>query len=150
MAVATIERVTSEFAGYLETVKPGEPFRVSNAVTPTDKFRVDQGDLLMAIVDGPPEGYVRVNRPKAADRQLVPGNTKGAKHCLDSLKGVKLFRQVGWTDESLRGPYFECSEERTVRHPVHGDVTFPAGTKVLCGYQREFDAEQRRERRARD
>jgi hypothetical protein len=65
---------------------------------------------------------------------------------------VTLFYPPNWpaADESLAGPAFVLSKQRTVTHPVHGEVTIPAGFTVLCRFQREWDAEQRRERRNAD
>lgn len=146
----TITRI-EEHAGRIargehETVRPGMPFRLNEAASVGDG--VWQGDLLLEVVDGPPEGY---EKAKAPATQLVPGVTQGAKHCLDSTDGVEMWTPEGWgKEEMLTGPCFRLSEERTVTHPVHGDVTIAAGHTILCGYQREYDAEQKRERRNAD
>lgn len=125
-----------------------QPVRFTEASTVGDAFW--QGDLCIGITDKIPADYIRVDSPAAMDAQLVPGNTAGARHCLDSMDGVELYRPRGWGGESLRGPAFILSQERTIVHPKHGHVTIPAGFIVLTGYQREYDAEQRLERRARD
>ena len=93
-----------------------------------------------------------VKKPTEADKQLVPGNTQGAKHCLASLSGVKLYRPTAWGPnyDGLHGPALELSKPATITHPTHGDVTIPAGSTVLCHYQREWDQEQKRERRNAD
>lgn len=134
--------------GEYDKIGPGIPLRMSNALFVGEG--VAQGDLNLIVADGVPSSYVRIEKPKAIDRQLVPGNTVGAKHCLDSLAGVKLYRPAQWTAESMDGPCIVTTKERVVLHPTHGAVTIPAGMTVVCHYQREFDAEQRRERRARD
>lgn len=144
----TIETVLARNAAHVESVQPGQPVRFTEASTAGDAFW--QGDLCIGIVDKIPEDYIRVTSPQEMDAQLVLGNTVGARHCLDSLQGVELYRPKEWGGESLRGPAFILHEARTVMHPKHGDVTIPAGFIVLTGYQREYDAEQRRERRARD
>lgn len=134
---------------HLETVSPGLPYRISEAAVPGDG--VWQGDLGVEIVESLPEDYVRVENPTSADHLLVLANTPGVPHCLDSLDGVSLYRPPEWGDiESLRGPGFVLSKERTITHPTHGDVTIPAGFTVCTRYQREYDAEQRRVRRVRD
>lgn len=135
-------------AGEIEQVKPGMPAAFTSACVPGDCIR--QGDLYLVIVDSPPTGYVPIAKPTEVDKQLVPGNTEGARHCLDSLAGVKLFRPQKWDEESLDGPCFTLTKERKVLHPTHGPVTIPAGMTVFCRYQREFDKEQQRERRTRD
>lgn len=142
-----IERITeraSQIASGGDKIVPGEAVRLSDAAVAGDTVR--QGDLYLVVVDGPVEGG---SKPA---RQLVPGNTEGAKHCLDSLEGVSMRFPEGWGPEhaGLQGPVFHCKEERTVCHPKHGDVTIPAGFTVAAHYQREWDQEQRAERRNAD
>lgn len=152
MATSVIERIQKHVqrvaAGEHETVRPGQAFRVTEAASVGDG--VWQGDLGLEIVAAVPAGYQRVSKPRAADKQLVPGNTKGARHCLDSLAGVQLYRPENWSEESLQGPCLVLTKARQVLHPTHGAVSIPAGFTVLCRYQREWDKEQAKERRARD
>ena len=152
MKTCTMERIEKHVASIKagnEKVKPGEAARFTEASVVGDCLA--QGDLYLCIYEGrPPVGYVAVKNATERDRQLVPGNTQGSRHCLDSLEGVKLFRPENWTEDDLRGPLLVLSKERTVTHPTHGAVTIPAGFSVLCGYQPEWDAEQARERRNAD
>lgn len=134
--------------GKHKTVRPGLPKRFPEAAS-YGEFGW-QGDLKLTLVERVPENYVQVELPTDADRQLVPGNTQGSKHCLDSLDGVTLHRPNTWPNSGLQGPCLELSEERTIEHPTHGNVTIPSGMTILCGYQREFDAETRTERRNAD
>lgn len=132
--------------GKHENIKMGEPVRFTEACTLGD--RIWQGDLALTIrASVPSTGYVRISEPGV---QLVIGNTEGAKHCLDSVEGVEFYAPNDWNEESLRGPILVLSQERTVLHPVHGNVTIPAGFIVECTYQREWDREQARQARARD
>lgn len=131
--------------GEHETVRPGMPLRFTEACSTND--RIWQGDLALTIVDAVPDGYIAAKKPSL---QLVLGNNSGAKHCLDSLDGVAMYTPKDWNEESLNGPCLVLSQERTVLHPVHGSVTIPAGFMVQCTYQREYDKELERERRARD
>lgn len=150
--MTTIERIQKHAAtikaGEHESVKPGQPFGFTEACQPGDG--VWQGDLGIEIVAGVPDGYEQVKNPKSADKQLVPGQTQGARHCLDSLVGVKLYRPTEWGPESLQGPCLVITKTRKILHPTHGAVTVPAGFTVLCRYQREWDKEQAKQRRARD
>jgi hypothetical protein len=152
MAVTTIDKIqrsTKKIAeGKDPKVKPGNPERFTAAACVGDAIR--QGDLYIVIAGQHPAGYEPVKKPKDIDRQLVPGNTEGAKHCLDSLAGVEIWQPKNWTEESLDGPFVRLSQERTILHPVHGSVTVPAGIAFQCHYQREFDREMQKERRARD
>lgn len=132
-------------ANECETVKPGQPVRFTEASTVND--RIWQGDLSLTITeDKVPDGY----KPVQTMVQLVPGNTVGSKHCLDGTSGVEMFLPEVWNEESLNGPWMRLTEERTVLHPIHGSVTIPAGFCVAADYQREYDLELQRERRAAD
>ena len=135
-------------AGELENVRPGMPASFSEACTPGDC--IVQGDLYLGIIESVPAGFTSVENPVEEDKKLVPGETHGSRHVLDSLEGVTMFRPKEWSEESLEGPCFRLTQERTVLHPVHGPVTIPAGFTVQCRYQREYDKELQKERRARD
>lgn len=141
----TIERLQQHAS---EKVSPGMPASFTTACGPGDG--IWQGDLGLEIVASVPNNYALVKKPRSADKQLVPGNTQGSRHCLDALVGVKLYRPKGWGGESVRGPCFVTTKERKVLHPTHGAVTIPAGLIVLCRYQREWDKEQELARRAQD
>ena len=144
-AIEKITRRANRIANGNDKIQPGQAARLSEAATVGDYAR--QGDLYLYVVESVPAGYIKQEKPS---RQLVPGNTEGAKHCLDSLDGVELYLPAVWNEETLEGQCLKLSKERTVVHPTHGDVTIPAGFTILCGYQREYDAEQRRERRNAD
>lgn len=149
-----IEELQSEVASYIDgshdTISPGLPFRIPDSWGEGDPGA--QGDLVFVIMEKPPEGYCEIRKPKDVDRQLVPGNTQGAKHCLDSLDGVRLFRHTNWNQQydGLDGPWIECREERVVNHPTHGPWTIPAGRCIKFEYPRVHDFEQQRERRNAD
>lgn len=144
-AIEKISRRATKIANGNDKIQPGQAARLSEAATVNDFAR--QGDLYLYVVVEIPTGYRRAEKPS---RKLVPGNTEGAKHCLDSLDGVELYLPGEWNEETLAGPCLKLAKERTVGHPVHGDISIPAGFTILCGYQREYDAELRRERRNAD
>ena len=147
--IERLERHTQAIAaGEIEQVKPGMAASFTNACSTGDCIR--QGDLYLVIVDAVPSGYVEIKKPRQADKQLVPGNTQGARHCLDALAGVKMYRPAKWDAESLDGPCLLLSKSRRVLHPTHGPVTMLAGQIVLCRYQREWSKEEAKQRRARD
>ena len=135
-------------AGDIEQVRPGMEASFTDACQPNDAIR--QGDLYLIIVDAVPDGYERVVKPTKTDRKLVPGNTEGSRHTLDSLAGVTLYHPKVWSEESLEGPCFVLTRRRKILHPTHGHIIIPAGFTILCRYQREFDKELQRERRTRD
>ncbi len=129
----------------LENVRPGMPLRFTEACSVND--RIWQGDLAITIANEVPSNYKKVQN---VTKQLVPGTTMGSQHCLDSLDGVTMYLPQTWNEESLDGPYLVLSKERTITHPVHGDVTIPAGFEVQITYQREYNKELEKEMRARD
>lgn len=145
--IETIQKHAENIKNGLETVKPGMPFKMTTAATVGDG--VWQGDLGLEVIEKVPSNYVKVNNV-GNTTQLVRGNTIGSRHCLDSLQGVELYHPNDWSDESLFGPVFITSLERTVLHPTHGAVVIPAGMTILCRYQREWDKELAKERRTRD
>jgi hypothetical protein len=151
MKTTTIERIESHRQliadGRHDRIRPGQPMRFPDAADYGDF--IWQGDLKLVLLDRVPNGYEQVKRPTKADQQLVPGNTEGSRHGLDSLRGVRLYRPATWPN-GLAGPVLVVSEERVIEHPKHGHVTIPAGRIVGCTYQREWDAEQRQERRNAD
>jgi hypothetical protein len=141
-------------------VRPGMPQAFTTAAQAGDC--IDQGDLRIIVVDRVGDArafadgeiatdFSEVVSPTEQDKQLVLGNTQGAKHCLDSLQGVKLYRPSTWGDsDSLIGPCLVVTEDRVIEHPTHGHVTIPAGLTVQIRYPREWEKEQQKERRARD
>jgi hypothetical protein len=163
--IERIEHIVKRIAdGKHDIVKPGEPFTLNSAATVGDG--VDQGDLIIEIVDDIQDGmvfedqdgrrykYKKIERPTLIDKQVVVGNTEGARHCLDVIKGVEMFRPENWNEEALLGPCIRISKEVTVLHPKHGNVIIEASKEnprcILFSYQRNIDEETKRERRARD
>lgn len=150
MTTTIIDKITrkaNRIASGKDKIEPGQPVRISEAASASDFAR--QGDLYLIVADAVPSDYTKAAKPQA---QLVPGTTQGARHCLDSLDGVTLYLPKDWSDayEGLDGPCFVVAKERTVVHPTHGHVTIPAGFTIQCRYQREWDQEQKRERRNAD
>lgn len=145
-----VQKVLTNFDRHMETVAPGQPAAFTEACTPGDT--IWQGDLSIEMIDEVPSGYTeeppaKLEQPK---NQLVPGNTVGSRHALNTLNGVKLYYPPTFGQpESLLGPVAVVSGGQVVEHPKHGNVTLVKGC-YRFGYQREFDAEQKRERRARD
>lgn len=147
-AIEKIERHAKAIAGGKAKVHPGQPFRFSEAAQSGDG--VWQGDLGICLIEIIPGGHEETKNPSI---QLVPGNTEGAKHCLDSLQGVTMYYPKGWpqsAETDYLGPILSLTEERTILHPKHGPVSIPAGSIVQCTFQREFHAETQRSRRNAD
>lgn len=145
--MTTIQRLSQHVQKILDGehhVRPGTPARFTAACQAGDC--IDQGDLRIILIDDIPTHYKKVTQKQ---KQLVPGNTEGARHCLDSLAGVQMYLPKDWPNENgLEGPIFVLTKERTILHPTHGPVTIPAGFTVQCRYQREWLKEE--ERRVRD
>jgi len=160
MSVATltslerIEQRVDSIKGGTHKVMPGQPLNFSEASVPGDILA--QGDLYLMIYDGQiPADYVEIKNPKEVDKQLVPGNTEGSKHCLEHLNGVTMYRPKVWNGEDLRGPLLVFKVENRILHRNeenggHGTISGLKGFTILCGYQPEYMAEQKRERRNAD
>lgn len=136
-------------------IHPGQPL-TSEGLSAGDI--IPQGDLYIRIAathERPPADYITVHEPVGDQLKLVPGPDAGSHHWLDSGVGVTMFLPPEWGSdlESLRGPWLVLTEPRTIEHhgpSRHGSVHLSAGQCVELGYQRVWDAEHRRERRARD
>jgi hypothetical protein len=127
-------------------VAPGQPLEFSPACSENDA--IWQGDLQIVISAKPETGMVKLEK-KDVTVQLVPGNTQGAKHCLDT-RDVEMWVPKDWNEESLMGPWVKASKDVTIIHPTHGAVKVPAGMAFQCYYQKEWNKEEAKERRARD
>lgn len=143
--IEQIEQHRDRIANGNEKVYPGMPLRFTEACSVGDC--IWQGDLGLVIANKKPKNYVKAVNPTV---QLVPGNNVGAKHCLDSLNAVEIYLPKEWNEESLEGPFLVVKNEVNILHPTHGTVTIPGGFSVQCHYQREWEKEQERERRAKD
>lgn len=83
-------------------------------------------------------------------RQMVPGVTVGAKHCLSSLDGVKVYMPPVWNEEELDGPVLALSKPQEYIHPTHGPVVLLVGQLYELRYQRNWDVLQKKIVRAAD
>jgi len=136
--------------GLDEKVKPGMEVCFTEGCVEGDA--IWQGDLLLVIAgEFAPEGFVK-NPAQENNHQLVPGNTTGAKHCLQNLSGVEVLYPKDWNEDSLVGPFISVKAGSTavIEHPVHGNVVIPGGFNTQCYYQKEYDKEMEKERRAKD
>jgi hypothetical protein len=130
-------------------VRPGQTERFTEGCVAGDYCR--QGDMYIILSEKKvPKGYIKVTDKSQANLQLVPGNTKGAKHCLDSWDGVEMYRKKDWGPDSLDGPFLVLTKDRTVGHDEHGTICLLAGQSYDIGYQRERDMLAAMERRRLD
>ena len=146
--VEVMEQIERHLSETSEQIRQGVPYRISEAADVGSG--VWQGDLGIEIIEQVPRDYTVVVRPTAENLKLVPGDTRGSRHILDSHDGVSMFRKADWGPESLDGPCLIVDQERTIEHPVHGAVIIPAGFTVRCRYQRVWDEEKKKARRAAD
>ena len=131
-------------------VKPGQPATFTAVCTPDDV--IAQGDLYISPFAGeiPGDYVLREELKTQQDLQLVPGNTQGARHCLSTGVGVKMWHPKNWDGNDLRGPIVQAQNGVEILHPTHGTVTLLPGQMYICGYQPEYDAQLRAERRNAD
>lgn len=147
----TATEIAKTLNSHVTTVSPGLPFTLSAAHSIGDI--VSQGDVDIEIVDRVPEGYVKIDKPTDADRQLVPESGQGSHHRLRTLDGVKLYRPTNWGGDGagLRGPCVMFSKANAIVHEPghdhpHGTVNIAEPMTILCTYQPNLDAEQRAQR----
>lgn len=138
-----IEKHVEEIRGGNSKVHPGQEILFPKAASFGDA--IWQGDLCLELVESIPHGF----KSGKKSEQLVPGNTQGAKHCLNHLN-VEIYYPAEWPNVTKLGPCFISKEEVIVEHPVHGNVVIPPNMMILCSYQREWDAERAMERRNAD
>jgi hypothetical protein len=131
-----------------ELINPGSDESYSEAASIDDCGR--QGDLYFAKVSMIPDNYIQESNPRT---QLVPGNTKGSKHCLVSLDNVEVHLPIGFSfdksyDSNL-GPIVVLHTDNEITHCEHGNVKLPAGTYEFR-YQNDWDIEEAKIRRQLD
>ena len=116
-----------------EKIKSDETQRFPEAASVGDFAR--QGDVFITLIDRVPAGCTLVKKPSA---QLAPGNTRGSRHCIQSLRGVKVYQLK--EPSAYDGPIIESKNEMTIDHPEHGNWILPAGCYAIS-YQRTEDSE---------
>ena len=129
-------------------IKAGQNENFPEAMSLGDEIR--QGDLYIRLVEVIPDGYKKVD----PFLQMVPGKTKGAKHCWVNMPN-ECYVPTGWsTDESydgLLGPIVKNYQPNSLAHKEHGHVTnFNTQCYVQFGYQKSQDVEEERIRRQQD
>ena len=100
---------------------------------------VAQGDLNFTVIDEIPSDAELIEKPSL---QLAPGNSKGSRHCLDSLANVKVYKVS--SSNPLFGYYLEFGAgATTVTHPEHKHQVWKNNT-VFVTYQRQHAEELKR------
>lgn len=151
--------VADRLKDHVDSISPGTPYHLgAQHIGMPNPFA--QGDLyvrLLPLGTNPPKGYFIVEKPADADRQLAIEAGAGSHHRLGSLSGATLYRPDNWgQDETdLRGPFLILAEPNTIVHEPghdrpHGSITIEVPCCVEIRYQRNLDAETRKEIRARD
>lgn len=98
-----------------------------------------QGDVYLRKLGDVPADASQI----APYLQLVPGESLGSRHTLDSLDGVQMFLPAQRTP--LQGPILVLSQMRHIVHPKHGDICgIPAGAVIAVTYQRLYADDVRR------
>lgn len=146
MSVATFEELVGEVAGgkgcsdtsrLLNAANKRAALRKPEAklqrFEPTKRGQyVRQGDVLIVFVAG--LAGAKAALPTNVElieavAQLATGDTKGSRHVLDSLDGVKMYDYDGEKRSAtpLEGPWMLLDEQRVVGHPEHGAWELPPG-----------------------
>lgn len=151
-----MQSIVDRLKSHLSTISPGQSFNITAAHQPGEG--VWQGDLGIEIVEPKvPTGYSLVKNPTDADRQLAVEAGAGSHHRLRSLEGVKIYRPANWGQDEAdtSGPYIVLDRPNAIVHEPghahpHGTVNIDTPCSILIRYQRNLDAETRKEVRARD
>ena len=136
-SVLDAETVLVQIQEQAEKIKSDATQYFPEAASPGDCWR--QGDIYITLMEKMPPYAYETYKPR---KQLVPGTTRGSRHCLDSLNGVRVYylNEPELTSNSfLNGPVIECKKERTITHPEHGNVVLPPGIYAIS-YQRSLNA----------
>lgn len=75
------------------------------------------------------------------DNQIVPGNTKGSRHCFDRLSNVQVFTCPEFNE--LCVAFVKFDGETIITHPEHNHLRFLSGT-YLISIQRMYAEELKR------
>lgn len=144
---------------HVSTISPGMPFTISAQHVGAPES-IPQGDLYIRThpPGSPlPKGYTRGTLTGEDNRQLAIENGAGSHHRLQSLNGVEVYLPPNWGKEEtdLLGPYIRVRKPNAIVHEPghnhpHGTVHITVPCDIEIRYQRNFDAETRREIRARD
>ena len=94
----------------IDPIGPGKHQRFTEASSFGD-YKV-QGDLYLLLIESVPPGYQLDANHKV---QLVPGNTQGARHCLDTKDGVDIY--VKKNPSELEGPCLVFNKEALIVEP---------------------------------
>jgi hypothetical protein len=117
-----------------EAIKNDETQWFSEAASVGDAVR--QGDIYITKLKAVPKEAKLMKVPAA---QLAPGNTRGSRHILKSLEGVKMY-SIGDSRNIYNGPIIEATQEIEIDHPEHGNWICPPGVYGVS-YQRTVDSE---------
>jgi hypothetical protein len=131
-------------------VRPGQEETISKAASVGDYCW--QGDLKLTIINKITPGFVKTN-PTELHKQVVPGNTKGSKHCLEHLD-VEYYIPATWSHseeyDGLFGPQILFKSDNCLKHEEHGNINISEGMMISFEYQKNLDIETKKEIRARD
>lgn len=95
---------------------------------------IPQGDLNFTLLPEIPKVAKLV---ETSDLQLAPGNSKGSRHCLNSLKNVNVYRLPKPNPIQGKGLILEFTGETIITHPEHGDQLWREGI-VIVTHQRQY------------
>lgn len=119
-----------------EKIKSDKTQRFPDAASPGDTVR--QGDVFITLMKSTPM-IPQVCQPvEKPSKQLAPGNTQGSRHCIKSLRGVKVYQLTN--ANPYDGPIISSAKTMEITHPEHGNWILPPGCYAIS-YQRTEDSE---------
>jgi hypothetical protein len=151
----TKERIIPRVTGDHEKMHNDAPVEFTEAQLGIGEA-VDQGDVIVVRIPRlPAKAKVRANR------QVAEGDTQGSRHVLstgniydcDPDSVVELIRQANGANinPTYIGPVFQTANgQAELTHPEHGNHVYKGEMTCAVVIQRNWDAEEQAERRARD
>jgi len=92
---------------------------------------IPQGDINLIVLPSVPPGALLVEEPS---KQIVVGNSKGSRHCLNSLENVRIYRLPN--PNALQSIIIEFLGETILEHPEHKNQLWKKGV-VIVSHQRQ-------------
>ena len=116
--------------------------RTPGAMAPGDWY--PQGDVNVFCVGSVPKNATLVEKPS---RQVAPGETRGARHCIRDLSAVTVYALH--SPNELQGPIIKAPDGFVMDHgdgadDDHATVEFGPGVYTI-GYQRRYADELSRQ-----
>lgn len=142
MTNSTKERKVQDVQEVVKTIQKSAKTMPEVRVCPEMKVGqfARQGDIYVELVESASKG-----KPMNS-RQLAPGTSKGSRHIVQDLEGVKVFEStvsnIGNRARFQIGPVIEADKDFCITHPEHAWMKLKKGVYQVW-YQLDFSRKQK-------